>query len=224
MERTPEPELMDDMEQARAYAEADFSEPHQAFVEHFRARFPDFRGGRVLDLGCGPADVTVRFAHAFPDTHLTALDGSAPMLAFARRRVEAEDLAGRIELVLRRLPAAVAGGYDAVISNSLLHHLADPAVLWDTIRMAGRPGACVLVMDLMRPSSIEEAERLVACHAADAPAVLRRDFFNSLLAAYQPREVAAQLAAAGFTRFRVEAVSDRHLLAWGRLPEGKDAP
>ena len=39
MERIPEPELMDDPEQARAYASADFSEPHQAFVERFTQRF-----------------------------------------------------------------------------------------------------------------------------------------------------------------------------------------
>ncbi len=32
MDRIPEPELMDEVEQARAYAAADFSEPHQAFV------------------------------------------------------------------------------------------------------------------------------------------------------------------------------------------------
>ena len=32
MDRTPEPELMDDEEQAKAYAEADFSEANSLFV------------------------------------------------------------------------------------------------------------------------------------------------------------------------------------------------
>ncbi|MEO1767351.1 class I SAM-dependent methyltransferase [Thiobacter aerophilum] len=223
MQRVPEPELMEDPKQARAYAEADFAEPHQAFVEHFRLRFPNFHGGRVLDLGCGPADVTVRFARAFPHTRITAVDGSAAMLELARQRLAAEALTARIELVHLRLPAPLAGRYDAVISNSLLHHLADPSVLWKTLRATARPGACVLVMDLMRPDCIEEAERLVACYAADAPAVLRRDFFNSLLAAYQPREVADQLAKAGLAHFQVEPVSDRHWLAWGRLADGGNA-
>jgi hypothetical protein len=34
--RTPEPELMLDAEQARAYSEADFASAHDAFVEHVR--------------------------------------------------------------------------------------------------------------------------------------------------------------------------------------------
>ena len=53
MKRIPEPELMDEVEQARAYAAADFSEPHQAFVKHFRQRFADYDPKQVLDLGCG---------------------------------------------------------------------------------------------------------------------------------------------------------------------------
>ena len=35
MERIPEPDLMSEQEQARAYAEADFSEPHENFVDLF---------------------------------------------------------------------------------------------------------------------------------------------------------------------------------------------
>ena len=76
MERIPEPELMDDPEQARAYASADFSEPHQAFVERFTQCFPGHAPRRALDLGCGAADITIRFARAYPDCELTAVDGA----------------------------------------------------------------------------------------------------------------------------------------------------
>jgi len=53
MQRIPEPELMDESEQALAYANADFSEPNQRFVEAFAAEFPGFTRGAVLDLGWG---------------------------------------------------------------------------------------------------------------------------------------------------------------------------
>lgn len=219
MERVPEPELMDDPAQARAYAEADFSEPHQAFVDHFRRRFPAFAGGRVMDLGCGPADVTLRFARAYPGTDILGVDGAQAMLALARAAVERAGLGGRIRFACLRLPApALPGGFDAVISNSLLHHLADPWTLWTAVRQAARPGAAVLVMDLLRPESEAELERLVATYTAGAPEVLRRDFRNSLRAAYRPKEVEDQLARAGLAGFSVEVVSDRHLLAWGAAP------
>lgn len=217
MERIPEPDLMDEPEQARAYAEADFSEPHDAFVAHFRRLFPAFRGGSVLDLGCGPADIAIRFGRAYPGADLLGVDGAPAMLALGEKAVAAAGLAGRVRLDRRYLPdpGLAQGAFDAVISNSLLHHLDDPAVLWDTVKQAARPGAPVLVMDLMRPASPEEAVHLTELYAAGAPAVLRHDFRRSLLAAYRPGEVRAQLAAAGLAHFDVEAVSDRHLLVWG---------
>lgn len=219
MERVPEPELMDEPAQALAYARADFSEPHDAFVARFRRCFPDFAGGAVLDLGCGPADITIRFARAYPQAQMTGIDGAAAMLELGRQAVTAAGLAARIRLTEVRLPTADLEGssYQVVISNSLLHHLAQPAVLWHAVRAAAAPGAAVFLMDLLRPPSPEGAAALVALHAAAAPEVLRRDFFNSLLAAFRPDEVREQLAAAGLSGIRVEVASDRHLIAYGRL-------
>jgi hypothetical protein len=51
MQRVPEPELMDEFEQARAYAFADFAEPNQLFVDAYAARFPDSVVVTVLELG-----------------------------------------------------------------------------------------------------------------------------------------------------------------------------
>jgi 2-polyprenyl-3-methyl-5-hydroxy-6-metoxy-1,4-benzoquinol methylase len=117
------------------------------------------------------------------------------------------------------LPSGRIGeaAYDIVLSNSLLHHLHDPAVPWGTIKSAAKPGATVLVMDLFRPPSEAAAAALVTAHAATAPEVLRRDFHNSLLAAFTPEEVEEQLGAAGLEQLRVERVSDRHLAVGGRI-------
>ncbi|MEN6586998.1 MAG: class I SAM-dependent methyltransferase [Sulfuricella sp.] len=219
MQRTPEPELMNEPEQARAYAEADFSAPHDAFVAHFRLRFPGFAGGAAIDLGCGPADVTMRFVRAYPEATILGLDGAQAMLDLGRQAVEEEGLGQRLTLRQCRLPVTdlPARAFDAVISNSLLHHLDDPAVLWQTVRHVARQGAALLVMDLMRPASAAEAEKLTQRYAADTPPVLQRDFHHSLLAAYRPDEVRQQLDAAGLEQLRVEAVSDRHLLVWGTI-------
>jgi hypothetical protein len=72
-------------------------------------------------------------------------------------------------------------------------------------------------MDLMRPATLDELERLATLYAAEAPPVLQRDFRHSLAAAYRPDELRSQLAEAGLPSLRVEAVSDRHLLIWGRV-------
>lgn len=220
MERIPEPELMDDAEQALAYAREDFSEPNALFVERFSELVGDGFRGRMLDLGCGPADIVLRLARAFPRALIDGVDGSEPMLAFAREALAAEPALGkRVRLVRDTLPsdALPAGAYDAVVSNSLLHHLHRPRVLWDTVRRCARPRAAVAVMDLVRPESQEQVDAILAAHAAEAPEVLRRDFRNSLFAAFTEEEVRGQLAAAALDALRVERCSDRHLLVSGHL-------
>ncbi len=217
MKRIPEPELMNDLAQARAYAGADFEAPHNQFIELFRQAFPDYDGqGTVLDLGCGPADITLRFARAYPACTVHGVDGAPAMLQQGRLTVEAAGLADRITLLEGHLPGASLPlpQYDAVISNSLLHHLAEPQVLWDSIRRHARPQAPVFVMDLRRPDSVEAAIQLVKTYAGDEPVILREDFHRSLLAAYTVEEVAAQLQAAGLA-LAIRVVSDRHFIVHG---------
>jgi ubiquinone/menaquinone biosynthesis C-methylase UbiE len=212
---------MDDPLQARAYAEADFSDANQRFLALFRQLHPEPFGGLALDVGCGPADIPLQFAAEHSKARIDALDGAPAMLALAQQRLRrVPQLAGRVRLFCSTLPTdeLAAHGYHAVLSNSLLHHLADPLELWRTIRRCGRPDAAVLVMDLRRPESEQAVDDLVAQYAGDAPEVLRRDFRNSLFAAYTPEEIQSQLAEAGLHTLSVAIVSDRHLAVQGRLP------
>jgi len=221
MQRIPEPELMDEAEQARAYAMADFAEPNARFVGYFETEFPDLQTGSVLDLGCGPGDIVLRLATHRPGLTVHGIDGSAAMLRFASESLhESPELGGRVQFIEGRLPGATLPlpGYDAVISNSLLHHLHDPGVFWRAVREAGVPGAAVLVMDLFRPGSAAAAHAIVEQYAANEPEVLRADFFASLCAAFEPDEIRAQVRAHGLDGLSVRTVSDRHLLVTGRLP------
>jgi ubiquinone/menaquinone biosynthesis C-methylase UbiE len=205
-------------DQASAYAAADLSELHEPMLRSFKDRFGVMEGGRLLDLGCGAADITLRFSAAFPQVTALGVDGSQAMLARGRQAIRAAGMDGRIVLENRYLPDAVLekSCFDAVIANSLLHHLHDPAVLWRTVRACAKPGAAVMVMDLRRPRDLDTAERLVVQHAAEAPMVLKQDFLNSLCAAYSVAEVRKQLEEAGLPGFHVEEVGDLHFIAWGR--------
>jgi SAM-dependent methyltransferase len=211
MERIVEPELMTEAEQARAYAEADFETTHSRYPILFRDKFPNCPvAGHALDIGCGPGDVTRRFARILPGWTFDAVDGSAAMLAEAPATERIRYIHGSIPGVT--LPRA---RYDLILSSSLLHHLHEPAVLWDAIRQ--HAGDMVFVVDLRRPDSPQAAQQLTDQYSQGEPEVLRRDFFNSLLAAFTPDEVHQQLNAAGLNGLSVETISDRHLLTWGRV-------
>jgi cyclopropane fatty-acyl-phospholipid synthase-like methyltransferase len=218
MQRALEPELMDDPEQALVYARADFEEENQGFVARFLECYPDLKDVHVLDLGCGPADIPIRLARALPECRVTGVDGSAPMIALGREAVRAAGLADRIALRCERFQDTVLSErVDAVISNSLLHHVPNALQFWYALRQLAKPGAVVLVMDLLRPDSPEEAQALVDRYAADEPAILRRDFYHSLLAAFTDDEVAAQLTEMNLSRLLIEVPDDRHWVVGGRL-------
>jgi SAM-dependent methyltransferase len=125
----------------------------------------------------------------------------------------------RVRFIEGLLPGASipAEPYAAVISNSLLHHLHEPRVLWETILRYASPGTRVYVVDLFRPQTLAEAQHLVNTYASGEPDILRRDFFNSLCAAFEPREVEIQLATAGLAGLAVAVISDRHLAVHGVL-------
>ena len=220
MRRTPEPEIMDGSEQSAAYANADFTAVNAGFVASFSARFGSFAGGVVVDLGCGPAEICVLLAESYTTAEVHGVDASDEMLAHGRRAVAEAHLDGRVRLHQRYLPLEEETGLplaDAVVSNSLLHHLATPETLWRTITRVGRPGAAVYVMDLLRPASMADASAIVDRYAADEPDVLRHDFFHSLCAAYRVEESEEQLNNTGLRGMVVEVVSDRHVCISGSL-------
>ncbi len=219
MGRRPEPELMDAPEQARAYAEADFSESNQRFVDDFVRLNGSSASGRLLDLGCGPGDICLRLARALPDWEIIGLDAGPNMLGLARQAGSAAGLGRQIRWVLERLPCRLPGQpLNAIVSNSLLHHLPDPMALWQTLAEQAPPGCLIQIMDLHRPGSREQARALVEQYAAEAPPVLAEDFYNSLLAAYTEEEVHQHCVRAGLVTLEMSRPSDRHWLVSGRLP------
>jgi len=96
---------MNEQDQAAAYAAADWSESHGKIPGYFRERFSHFANGHLLDLGCGTADVTIRFVKAYPGVTALGVDGSEAMLAFGQRYVREAGLESRISLEQRYLPA-----------------------------------------------------------------------------------------------------------------------
>lgn len=218
MKRIPEPELMDDPEQAFAYGRADFEEPHSSFIKLLKEHCPlPGRTGTALDLGCGTGDITFRVGRVFSDSAIDAIDGSAAMLYHANEElIKKPEFLGRIQFIHGKIQEfAPEKFYGLIVSNSLLHHIPDPADFWSAVKRLSAPGTRVFIMDLIRPGTAEEARRLVETYSPDEPDILKRDFYNSLLAAFEVGEVKRQLEDAGLGGLEVARASDRHLIVYG---------
>lgn len=217
MERFLEPELMEDMEQAEAYANADFEKPHNRVIELLDAEFQHpVITGNILDLGCGPGDITFRIAYRPHEASIIAIDGSAAMIKLANQRKKREGRS-KIEFIQGFIPRVSIPPvtYDLIISTCFLHHLSDPLVLWKTITEYASAGTKIFIYDLFRPCGEEEAIRLVNLYSGNEPDVLKKDFYHSLLAAFEPEEVNQQLVEANLPELKLKVASDRHIIIFG---------
>ena len=207
--RVLEPECMDTVEEAVQYDLMDHSEVNKAFVD----RFLEIGGaGHVLDVGTGPAHIPIELCRRRADVRVTAVDAARAMLERAAARVREAGLSGRVRLSLAdgKKLAFADGAFDAVMSNSIVHHLADPRPFLREVRRLVKPGGVLFVRDLFRPESEAALEGLVAKHTAGATAEQRGLFAASLRAAFTVDEVRAMLAECELGDLRVAASSDRH--------------
>ncbi|MBN2022022.1 MAG: methyltransferase domain-containing protein [Pirellulales bacterium] len=209
--RVLEPEeAMDTLAEAVDYDSMDHAQVNRAFVADLLAVGPNVDA--MLDLGAGTAQIPIELCRQCPTARVLAVDMAGHMLALGRRNVRDAGLAGRIALAradAKRLPHP-ANRFPTVFSNSLLHHVPDPAVVVREIWRVLAPGGLAFLRDLFRPADEAALARLVDTHAAGANAHQRRMFADSLRAALTVEEMGRLVADLGVDPSTVQATSDRH--------------
>ena len=228
MQRCPEPELMNAPDQVVAYAEADFSSGDHSVIErlselidHSRTVLPSAH--LILDLGCGPGNISERLAARWPLSEVIGLDGAPSMIGIANQRLSCLSPAiHNLTYLLVDLSHSCLDdipqikGASVIVSNSLLHHLHNPQRLWASMKQLAVPNAFMLHRDLRRPSNEQEVDALCDRYVSNSPSVLQRDFRASLIAAFTVDEVREQLDEAGMGQFTVMELDDRYLEVSGQ--------
>lgn len=226
--RVLEPEVMDTAEEAHDYDAMDHTGVNEAFVDDFLAaagqlgletRFQDAaRPTEVLDCGTGTALIPIVLCRHPVFAKVTAVDLSEEMLKLARRNVEAAGLEPRIGLRradCKALPFADAS-FDAVMSNSIVHHLPEPRpALAEMVRVL-RPGGLLFIRDLLRPESETRVAELVETYAGRESGRQKAMFRDSLRAALTLDEMRERLRDLGLSPGLAGQTSDRHWTITGR--------
>jgi len=218
--RVLEPEVMDRPEEVREYDAMDHSATIVRFVADFLAAHGPGRGGEVLDVGTGPGRLPIALCRADRRVHILGVDLAGPMLDLARRNVAEAGLADRIRFArgdARALPFP-DGRFEAVVSNTIVHHIADPSpALAEMVRLVA-PGGTLMVRDLFRPADADEVDALVDRHAGSEAPAARLLFRDSLRAALTLGEVRDAVGRLGLTADEVAPTSDRHWTWTWRRP------
>lgn len=218
LSRILEPEVMDSPQEAIDYDAMDHAAVNQKFVDDLLAVCPT--PGDVLDLGTGTAQIPIVLCRAEPTCRVLAADAAVSMLELARYNVEAAGLISRIQLTQVDAKALLfdSGIFSTVMSNSIVHHIPEPAaVLAEAVRVTASGGG-LFFRDLLRPGDEATLEQLVATYAADCNEHQRNLFAESLHAALSLDEIRELVSQLGFDSATVVQTSDRHWTWAARKP------
>jgi len=183
------------------------------------ARKPGRGPLRVLDIGCGAGDLSLRLErrarkHGF-SLQVDGCDRSPVAVDMARRINEKAGTLGAF-FVLDAVAGSIPGGYDVIMASLFLHHLDNgqaPAIL---AKMAGSAGTMLLVSDLVRSRCGLFLVHLATRTLSRSP-VVHADGVTSLRAAFTVGEIETMcrdLGLAGATVTR--RWPERFVMTWKR--------
>ncbi|RCW46170.1 ubiquinone/menaquinone biosynthesis C-methylase UbiE [Halopolyspora algeriensis] len=177
-----------------------------------RLRLPDDgRGLRLLDAGCGTGASTAALLRAAPRAHIVAVDGSAEMLARARRKpwpVTVEFVHARLDELT---DAGITGPFDGILAAYLVRNLPDVEAGLATLLALLRPGAGLAVHEYsvrgriparLMWSAVCWSVIIPAGRVATGRADLYRYLWRSVLDFDSTAEFRQRMRAAGFTDVR----------------------
>lgn len=112
---------------------------------------------RLLDIGCGAGNYTLKMLSKIPNLHCTLVDLSKPMVDKAAERVKPKT-ANSIKAIqgdIREVPLK-ENQFDIILAGAVLHHLREDAD-WETtftkLFQVLKPGGCLMIADLITQDS-----------------------------------------------------------------------
>jgi ubiquinone/menaquinone biosynthesis C-methylase UbiE len=116
--------------------------------------------GSFLEVGAGPAFVSIEIARRIPRAQIVGLDISEAMIEIGKRNVAEAGLSERITF---RRGNAVAmpfddAEFDFIVSSGSLHHWGKPIEVFEEIHRVLKPGKPALVSDLRKDAPKEKVD------------------------------------------------------------------
>ena len=149
------------------------------------------QAGKLLDVGCGAGNYSLKLLELIPDLDITLVDLSAAMLARARRRIAALST-GEIHVIQgdirdQDFPEV---HFDVVMAASVLHHLR-AADEWQAVfakfHRVLKPGGSLWIVDLVEQST-QVVQALMWARYGEYLTVFKDEAFRKLVFGYIEKE------------------------------------
>jgi len=231
MERVPEPELMEEKEQVISYDEADFSEGEVNLIKqinHYLLRKDISLGKKdlIVDLGCGPGNISEKLAIKWPNTEVVGIDGSKEMILRAEHNKNISKNKKKLKNLIyicsdirdiKSYNFLLKKRISLLVSNSLIHHITNLEDFFNIIRSLSSKVTINFHKDLKRPFNEKTALELKAKCSTKYNEILTNDYYASLKASYTFKELKNFTLENDLSSLEVFEDSDKYLIVYGNV-------
>ena len=189
--RTPEPMIMNDLEQTQQYFEYGQSDTvfRASYLFHAKWASRTIQNcKKVIDLGTGPANQLIIIAKLNPHIKFYGVDLSEQMIEIARKNCKNLNVEN-VDFIyddISKLSSVQDSSFDGAISSVALHHLNDTETLENTFRNLNRvlkKEYAVYITDFLLLKNPASLDYLVSLNK-NQPELFKLDYVNSLKASF----------------------------------------
>ena len=230
MERIPEPELMEKKEQVISYDEADFSEGEVNLINQInyyllRKNISLNEKDLIVDLGCGPGNISEKLAIKWPNTEVVGIDGSKEMILMAELKNKIANNQKKLKN-LRYVCSDIKNikpsflfkkKISLLVSNSLIHHITHLEDFFNTIRNLSSEITVNFHKDLRRPLDEKSALELKSKCSSIHNEILTNDYYASLRASYTFKELNNYTLEKNLPSLEVFEDGEKYLIVYGNV-------
>ena len=231
MERTVEPELMERKEQVISYARADFSEGENNFINqiYYYLIKNDInlnKGELIVDLGCGPGNISEKLSIKWPKASVVGIDGSKEMIKIAELNKKTSSNLGRLKNLryicadiknLKPSDISLKTNISLLVSNSLIHHITYLDDFLNCLEKLSSNQTINFHKDLKRPNDEKLALELKEKCAEKYNHILTNDYYASLKASYTLKELKNFIFKSELSSLEVFEEGDQYLVIYGKV-------
>ena len=229
MDRRAEPELMITKDQVDSYSEGDFSRSEIKFVQFIKNYLKKnniqlTNDDLIVDLGCGPGNISEKLSIEWPSTSVIGIDGSKEMInkANIRKNLQEKSLNNLSYLCRNIKDIKLAEISDKkqinlLVSNSLIHHIIDINEFFECIISLSGENTLNFHKDLIRPINEEYALELKAECASKYNQTLTNDYYASLQASYRADELRDLILVKNLVHLDVLEEDNKYLILYGSV-------